>query len=225
MMNRWKWLVILLVVVSVAIVVATALLPIRQTGLHLLARTDLQDRRETLGIPFLDENMRAVSAISILLSLAMIGVLVLYAMPERMRRIVRAFPDSPARLLRLTLVGLLVVVLGAVASLISAMAVATFPVAVLLSAVVFLAGLAGWIGLAYTFGEFILRRAGWRAFPPVVAYLLGLLLLFAVARLPWIGPVLLLLTACLGLGTVVVSKFGSGKPWNLNPLLEDRKDE
>jgi len=224
-MNRWKWLLIVLVLLAAAIVVASSFIPWPNAGQFSSFRQDFLEMRANQGIPLLDEHFQAVSSFSVLFSLAIFGILILFAIPQRIRRQVDRLPSTFLRLLRLTVLGLLVALLVLAASLISVVALGTFPLAILLTFILMVAGLMGFITLAFAFGRTLIKRAGWQRPSPITSYLSGLLLLFACTRLPFVGPVLFLIFAGLGVGATIVSNFGSGQPWNLNPLLEDVKNE
>jgi hypothetical protein len=222
-MTRWKVLLIVLVILAAAIVVASSFIPWPDVGQFSTMRQHILAMRASQGIPAIDEQFKAVSSFSVLFSLAIVGILILFAIPQRIRRQVDQLPSRFPRLLRLLVLGLLVALLVLVASLISVVALGTFPLAILLSFILMTAGLLGFISMAFACGRALIKRAGWQRPSPIASYLFGLLLLFACTRLPFIGPVLFIILAGLGVGTTIISNFGSGQPWNLNPLIEEEK--
>jgi hypothetical protein len=224
-MNRWKWFLIVLVILSAAVVVASSFIPWPTFGQFSRVRENFQAMRASQGIPVLDEHFRAVSSFSILFSLAIFGLLILFAVPQRIRRQVDRLPVTFLQLLRLMILGLLVTLVVLVTGLISVVALVTFPLAILLSFILMVACLMGFITLAFAFGRALIVRAGWRRPSPITAYLSGLLILFAGTRVPFVGPLFFIVLGSLGVGTTIVSNFGSGHPWNLNPLIEEAKNE
>ncbi len=218
-MKRWRWIVILLIALSLAVLIAESLLEwqvwaphpsfVRE---HLPARYALAARPASL-----------VSTTAALLTLYFSGILLMFAFPRRIGHMTRLFVNKPLRLLRLTLVGFLTALLVMVISVGSAISMGTFPLTILLFVVLFSGSLVGLVALAYTLGRELLRRAGW-PLSPIYALMLGQLILFAFERLPWIGGLFLVLFASLGLGATIVSHFGSGEPWNLPPLLEANQE-
>jgi hypothetical protein len=224
-MTRWKWFLIGLGILAAAIVVASSFIPWTNVGQFSSVRQNFLAMRANQGIPVLDEHFQAVSSFSILFSLAIFGILILFAIPQRIRTQVDQLPSSFLRLLRLMVLGLLVGLLVLAAGLISVVALGTFPLAIILSFILMVAGLMGFITLAFAFGRALIKRAGWPRPSPITSYLLGLLILFACTRLPYVGPLLFLVLASLGVGATIGSNFGSGQNWNLNPLIEEEKNE
>jgi len=224
-MKRWKLLVILAAIVSVGIVAAASFLPRPDFAVRSLPHRDLQEFQNYPIIPLLDKNTFIVSSIGMYFSLAIVGILVLFTVPRRIRRMAEVIPASFPQLLRLILLGLIVTVLVAAAGFFSVLAIGTFPLTILLLAGLFAAGLLGMVTTAYVFGRALTGRAGWRNLSPALSFLLGWLILFAPTRIPLAGGLLFLAYACLGLGVTVGSKFGSGEHWNLNSLMEEEKDE
>jgi len=100
---------------------------------------------------------------------------------------------------------------------------ATFPLTVLAALVVFVLVLWGYLALAYALGRSLLRKADGSA-SPLAALALGLLLLHALIHLPFAGIAFALLSIGAGLGVVTTTRFGSMQPWDLNLLLEDKKE-
>lgn len=224
-MNCWRWFVILACAISLGIIIATGFFPSSGFEFHSLMAGNTQEMPRGPFITVLDQNQKVISSISIFFSLAIIGILILFAVPKHIRQMTRWMPASFSPLLRLFLLGILGAVLGMAASFFSVLARITFPLAIILFAILFAASLMGMVAVAYAFGRGLINRAGWRGVSPVVPYLAGLLILYGPTCIPWLGPVLWLVFACLGLGAVMISKFGSGQSWNLNSLMEEEKDE
>lgn len=215
-MNRWGWIVILLIILSLAVMVVG---PLMGWGVWLphpgWGAGRIPERFTALGRP-----LPLISTFSVLLTLYLTGILLMYMFPRRMKYITRPLATRPQHLLQMALLGFLTGLLVVATGLTSAMTMGTFPLTILLFAVLFLGSFFGLMAVAYTLGRTLMQRAGWGQSSPVAALLLGQLILFALERLPGIGSIFLLVFSSLGLGAVIVSHFGSGEPWNLNPLME-----
>jgi len=222
-MNRWKWVVILLTVLSLAILSVASLLGWQRWTPPPVLQTEWQDLPFHTIFPVLDRYRTPISYISILFSLYVIGVLTLFAAPRAVRRVADKFMDTPGRLARLALFGFLFTVLVLAVSISSALALGTFPLTILLFAMLFSGGIFGIVTLALAIGRGLMRRAGWGHLSPLYALLLGELIIFSLCRIPWAGSVLFAIFSSLGLGAVIASRFGSGESWSLNILTEEEK--
>lgn len=114
----------------------------------------------------------------------------------------------------------MVIVLGAV-GLLSILAVHTMPLPFILLGILFLASIFGVTILAYRLGSAMLNRAGWTSRSPMTSLALGTLILFALTNVPYLGSLFLILVLLTGAGTSIATRFGSGRSWNLLPLMED----
>jgi len=222
-MNRWKWVVILLTVLSLAILSVASLLGWQRWTPPPVLQTEWQDLPFHTIFPVLDRYRTPISSISILFSLYVIGVLILFAAPRAVRRVADKFMDTPGRLARLALFGFLFAVLVLAVSISSALALGTFPLTILLFAMLFSGGIFGIVALSLAIGRGLMRRAGWDHLSPLYALLLGELIIFSLCRMPWAGSVLFAIFSSLGLGAVIASRFGSGESWSLNILTEEEK--
>jgi amino acid transporter len=72
------------------------------------------------------------------------------------------------------------------------------------------------IGLA--FGRFLERRLGLGHAHPLLAALVGALVVFDLALIPYVGAVALAAVAIDGLGLAVVTRFGSEAAWSFRDL-------
>jgi MFS family permease len=222
-MNRWKWVVILLAVFSLAILIVTPLLGWQRWTPHPILQSEWRDLPFHMIFPALERYQALVSSISILFSLYVIGVLILFAVPRAVRRVADKFMDTSGRLVRLALFGFLFASLVLAVSISSALALGTFPLTILLFAMLFSGGIFGIVALSLAIGRGLMRRAGWGHLSPLYALLLGELIIFSLCRIPWAGGVLFAIFSSLGLGAVIASRFGSGQPWSLNILTEEEK--
>lgn len=152
-----------------------------------------------------------------------IGLMLLYAAPERMRRLTDSVAGGWGAVLRYLLTGaLLAAGLGAV-SLLSAFYVHTALLPFVLGSLVFLAALVGAVGLAFGLGRELLRRAAWAEGSPLWSLLVGTTLLYALTRLPVVGPGVMLLLGLIGAGAALATRFGGRRSWTLEPLREVRQ--
>jgi len=159
-----------------------------------------------------------VSSIGTLFTVGISGILALYLVPERVRRVANSFSGN---YLRLAMFGFLIGILVLVVGISSALMIGTFPLTILLIGISFVTGLTGFVALAYAIGRSLLRRAGWQGSSPIYALLLGLLIIVALSWIPVLGLLLFLFFISLGLGAMISSHFGSGEPWTLKSLSEE----
>ncbi len=216
-MKRWKWIVVLLIILSLGLLVAMSLLADRFAPYFAFpANWGIGQMQSEHSLPGRPGNL--VSSLSALFTLGISGILALYVAPERVRRVADSFSG---KFLRLALFGFLIGILVLVVGISSALMIGTFPITILLIGILFVAGLMGLVALAYAIGRSLLRRAGWQHGSPIYALLLGLLIIVALSRIPVLGVLLFLFFISLGLGAMISSHFGSGEPWTFKPLLEE----
>jgi MFS family permease len=216
-MKRWKWIVVLLTILSLGLLVGMSLLTDHfAPHFSFPASWGIGQIQSEHSLPGRPGNL--VSSIGALFTLGISGILVLYVAPERVRRVANSFSG---KYLRLALFGFLIGILALVVGISSALMIGTFPVTILLIGILFVAGLMGLVALAYAIGRNLLRRAGWQHGSPIYALLLGLLIIVGLSWIPVLGALLFLFFTSLGLGAMILSHFGSGEPWTLKPLLEE----
>ena len=223
-MKFWKWTIILSVIVSVGILVGASFLSARLVSRFSIP-LGFDNGQVQPDHPFLGRYGTFVSSFGMLFTLFISGILVLYIIPVRVRRVADSFSVRLSHLLRLTLLGFLTEILVVAVGIGSALMIGTFPLTILLVGAAFIIGLVGFVSLAYAVGHGMLRRAQWQNNSPVYSLLLGLLILLALFPIPVLGGVLFLAFTSLGLGATIVSHFGSGEPWNLNLLTEEVTNE
>jgi hypothetical protein len=216
-MNRWKWIVVILAILSLGILVIMSILAERFASIFSLpARWGVAQMQSEH--PFLGRPGNLVSSIGAFFTLGISGILALYAAPERLRRVADSFSG---KFMRLALFGFLIGILVLVVGISSALMIGTFPLTILLVGILFVSAFMGLVALAYTLGRSLLRRAGWHLSSPIYALLLGELIIVALSWIPVLGALLFLFFSSLGLGAMIFSHFGSGEPWTLKPLLEE----
>lgn len=151
----------------------------------------------------------------------LVGVLVLFIFPRQVGYIDRHLGQAPGSLPRQAALGLLVIVVFAGIMVSAALTTSTFPLTVFLVSLLFLCTIFGLVAVAYAVGRRLLARAGWESLSPLVALLLGLVLVFALSELPLLGLLVKAALASLAVGVVVFTRFGTGRGWNLSPLREE----
>ncbi len=167
------------------------------------------------------ENPTLLGTFIILLTFYLCGILVLYVFPSQIRRMEDTLTDSSAlQLGRVFLLGLLIAILVGTISFISAMTMSTFPLTIILGITLFLSSFVGFVAFAYALGHKLFAYADWSHLSPIYALLLGLLVLIAAAEIPFLGILFKLVFASLGIGLVIATRFGTGRPWNLAPLAD-----
>ncbi len=224
-MTRWRWVVGTAVVVAVLLVLASALLfdwhwPWIPWRLPTAGRTPLA-ALAAAGGPVDRPLDRLAAEVASLLAQYLAGVMMLFLVPHRMRRMLRAIALGPRELLRFLAIGLLLTAGLAAVGVLAMLSVHLLPLPFLLLAGLFAASLAGCVALAYALGHALLAKGGWSGRAPLWPLAMGTLVLFALTRVPFLGMLVLIVTGLTGAGVAVATRFGSGEPWSLTPLLED----
>jgi hypothetical protein len=218
----WRAVVVVALVVAGLVILAMAILE-AQGRIHMPWPTMVRQmggRFPVLAARRLAGAGAYIDAVAGLLLQFLIGTLILYVAPERMRRLTDAVAAGWLDLLRYLLVGLLAVAgLGAVA-LLSAFYVHTIGLPFLLGAILILAALIGSQALALALGRGLLRRAAWAGGSPLVSLLVGTVLLYAVTRVPLLAPLGLAVMGTAGAGAALTTRFGGRRTWTLDPLRE-----
>lgn len=225
-MKVWRVVLLVVTLAAVAVVLVTGYFeasgrirlpwPAMYRQLHFGG-----DRLGVLRSEPLREVSPYLQAIGGLLSQSLAGVLLLYVAPSRLRRLADAFSPGLVPPLRFLVVGgVLAVALGAVAALAS-FYVYTFPVPFLLIGVFLVAAMVGGVALAFAFGRGLLRRAGWAGGSPILALVLGTLLLYALTRIPYLAGATVVLIGLTGAGAALSTRFGGRAAWSLEPLQEE----
>ena len=153
----------------------------------------------------------------------LIGTIVLFLFPRRVRVMSDTLAPGGREILRQLLIGLLVSVGIAGVMLAAIFSAHTFPITVVLGLAYVTISMIGIFALSYRLGGELMGRAGWEDASPLYALWVGITLLFALTRVPLLGVLVFILIWALGSGLVISTRFGSGAPWTLAPLKEDRK--
>ncbi len=151
-----------------------------------------------------------------LLTLLPAGFLVLYAMPARLGRIIGALGGGWRQWLRLVGLGLAAGLLALAFGVLSVLTIAGPPISLTLIALTYVGSLIGLVAVSLPLGRWISRRWGLAEQPPPVDLLAGLLGLFLISLIPFLGVAILAAAALLGLGATIQTRFGSSTLWTLS---------
>jgi hypothetical protein len=220
-MKVWRAAIVGSLVAALAVILGTAYLA-AEGRIHLpwpMMAPQIGTRLGWFGAYRLAAAGPYIEATAGLLLQFLLGALIVYLMPERMRRLTDAVAGDRA-IVRYLAIGLVLALgLGAVA-LLSAFYIHTALLPFVLAGVLILAALAGSAALALGLGRGLLRRAGWSGGSPLVALVVGTTLLYALTRLPYIAPVVMAVLALTGAGAALSTRFGGRRTWTLDPLRE-----
>jgi len=164
---------------------------------------------------------QALNVFGGLIGLFFSGVIMVFMFPNNIKSVGKALAQAPIELARLFAIGFLSIVLLAIVGASSALAEGTFPMVFFIGGLFFIGTFLGGIALAYRLGRFLLVRAGWGNISPLYPLFLGLLLLYSLINLSFVGIICLVLIASLGLGAAIATRFGTGQPWSLKSLSEE----
>jgi hypothetical protein len=171
----------------------------------------------------LDDDLRFNLAGSLagLITHLLFGVLILNLLPQRIHQMVIQIHSGWRVWVRTFAVGLFLS-LGLVAlSFLSTFAIHTMPVIILLLIGFLFASAVGMVAIAFTIGKALLNRAEWLQRSPILTLAFGILLLFSLTRIPYLGGISLLLLWFVGTGISILTRFGSGEAWHLQSLMEE----
>jgi hypothetical protein len=159
---------------------------------------------------FLNREMTAgfdlVRGIISALALAALGALLVVFAPAPLRRVTSTVQEAFLPSLG---VGCLTPFAALILGIALAITIIGIPVAILLGFVAAAAYVFGWIAIGYLAGERILDAFKVHDFAPVLAVIVGVLLLAVLGQVPCIGGIISLLIGSLGLGAVVLTRFGT----------------
>lgn len=150
------------------------------------------------------------------MALAVLGALVVVFFPSPIQRVSETVQHSFAPSFG---VGCLTFVIAPVLLLALTITIIGIPIVALLAIVGAAAWYLGWITLGYLAGERILQALKVREIAPVLAAVVGVVLLAFVGAVPVLGGMVSLLIGTLGLGAVILTRFGTRSYPLLPPLL------
>jgi hypothetical protein len=153
-----------------------------------------------------------IQAILTVLGLMALGVLVVLLLPNQTAQVTQVIESAPIASLGVGLLSLVVVPILAVLLIITCIG----PFILALAALV--AGLFGWLAVGLFVGNKILHGLHTKETSALVAVVLGIAVITLVSEIPCIGWFLGLLVASLGLGAVILTRFGTTSyPWPTPP--------
>jgi hypothetical protein len=163
------------------------------------------------------------SVIGAYLFLYLSGVVVLFLIPRQIGTMRNAFlPVDDRRMWRYWLfflgLGLLSLVALSLLTGIGLVTDAAFPLPLFMLALLLLTIWIGLITFGLVIGAELDRLAGAQHPNSLIELALGLLVVFALGRLPLVGWLIILLMSALSLGVVVATRLGYGGDWTLRGL-------
>lgn len=166
------------------------------------------------------------SVLGAYLFLYLSGVVVLFLIPHQIGTMRNAFlPVDDRRMWRYWLfflgLGLLSLLALSLLTGIGLVTDAAFPLPLFMLALLLLIIWIGLITFGLVIGAELDRLAGAQHPNSLVELALGLLVVFALGRLPLVGWLIVLLISALSLGVVVATRLGNGGDWTLRGLEQD----
>ncbi len=140
------------------------------------------------------------------LAFAALGALVVIFAPNATRRVSDAAQTKP---LNAAGVGCLTVLVLPILCILLFITIIGIPVTIILGVVSAAAWIFGSIGIGLLAGEKILQALKARDILPVVAVILGVVLLMFIGQVPIIGWLISFIVGLIGLGAVVLTRFGT----------------
>ncbi len=224
-MNRWRIAVVLVVILAFAVILGSGFLPSRAllSGPRPFAGLDgsgIHGWNQSM-LPVLQPAGRILAQLGALLAQFVVALILLYLIPDRIRVMAHSMTLGPLAVLRHMATGLALAVCLAAVGVLSVLSLHMFPLPFILLGLLFASALMGAAAITVTVGRGLLRRAEWYSNRPVRALALGTLIVSAVAVIPVAGDLILALTLITGAGVAVATRFGTGRSWTLDPLVED----
>lgn len=149
------------------------------------------------------------------IAFAALGALVILFAPGPTRRVGEAAHAQP---LGSAGIGCLTLIVLPILGILLAITVIGIPVALVLVLAAAIAWIFGWIAIGYLAGERILKALNAREILPVVAVVVGILVLAVIGQVPLLGWLVSLLVGTLGIGAVVLTRFGT-RPYPPAPTM------
>ena len=220
-MARWRMFTLVLIVLALVLWAVLFGLNLRPELAHELPPGFIQPP-ESLRLQAPLSRLPAwASSLELFITLFLAGVASLYLFPVRVRNMARLLSVGWYRLVVTMLLGIAFGLLIVLFGIGAALARITFPFTIVSGLVLVVLAAWGFLAATYGLGRFLLSRAEWRLRSPVLELALGLLLLLPLARIPFVGGIVMILYIGLGLGLAITTHFGSNQPWSLIPLLEE----
>ncbi len=149
------------------------------------------------------------------IALAALGALVVVFIPQPTQRVMATAQNQLAPSFG---VGCLTLILLPILLVALAITIIGIPVTVILAIVAAAAWVFGWIAIGYLAGERILEALKVREIAPVLAVIVGVFILAIIGAVPCLGGLIALLLGTLGVGAVVLTRFGT-RPYPYTPAM------
>ena len=171
---------------------------------------------------FFNTMMDIFKTIITALALMALGLLVLLFLPKQTETVAQAVLAAPLRSLG---VGFLTAVVAIGLTALLALTICLSPMALLVGLLATVAGFFGWIAVGLLVGQKLLEGLKVQDPAPLVAVVIGVLLISLISALPCLGFFVFLGVVSLGLGGVTLTRFGTmpypqGLPssWSPSPM-------
>lgn len=145
-------------------------------------------------------------AIFTALALAALGLLIVLFWPKQTKVAGQTILVAP---LPSGGIGLLTGIVAVALMVLLAMTICLSPVAFLLGVALLAAGIFGWAAVGLLVGQRLLEAFKVRVITPLMAVAAGILLLSLLSAIPCLGALIAFVAGCLGLGAVVLTRFGT----------------
>ncbi len=145
-------------------------------------------------------------AIFLALALAALGLLVILFWPKQTKVVGQAILDAP---LPSGGVGLLTAIVAVALMVLLAITICLSPIALLLGVALLAAGIFGWAAVGLLVGRRLLEAFKVKVITPLMAVAVGILLLSLLGAIPCLGLLVAIVAFCVGLGAVVLTRFGT----------------
>lgn len=140
--------------------------------------------------------------------------------PQRLRRLKETMKTGWKGIMRLALIGFLGYGVASIFITLSGLVIVGLPLAFLIMLGLVLVTLAGLVAVSLTVGSRLAKLGKTNVTSPLFQLILGVLLLFPISIVPFIGWLVVGGLSCLGLGTILLTRFGSEEGWSLAALQE-----
>lgn len=165
---------------------------------------------------------RAAIGIAAYIFMYINGILLLFFIPGRIRRISDEIVQDWKARGRLIAIGLLSFVAVCATVLVGFLAVFAAPFSLALMFVFLTGAWIGWEVVAFALGSWLSRKAGMTESNPLVSLGAGLLVLQVFTAIPLLGWFPMVVCLSLGTGAIVLTRFGSSGPWSLKELTDGK---
>ncbi len=155
---------------------------------------------------FFNTIMDIFKAVITALALMALGLLVVLFLPRQTEMVAQAMHAAPLPSLG---VGFLTAVVAAGLTALLAITICLLPIALFIGLITTAAGFFGWIAVGLLVGQKLLEGLKVQEPAPLVAVVIGVLLISLISALPCLGFFVFLGVVSLGLGGVVLTRFGT----------------